>query len=227
MKISVILPVYNVATYLAKSIDSVLKQTYQNFELIVINDGSTDDSLGILHSFTDERVVVLDQENKGKAYALNRGIRAAKGEYIAFIDGDDLWENDKLENQINIFELNPALEISFGKFEQFLSEELVQAKRKFRFIEKPASGLLIQTCLAKKEIFEKYGFFPDGKMGEFIIWFDHARSKGLNYYMSEDIVAYRRIRENSLSQHKEYYSSILTLMKEKLDKKRNEEQYES
>lgn len=222
MKISVILPVYNVELYLKACIDSVLSQTYQNFELIAINDGSTDASFSILNQYTDTRIVVLEQENQGVAATLNRGLKKATGEYVAFIDGDDLWVKDKLENQVRIFDENPAFEISFGKIEQFLSEELIGSEARFRFEEKPASGFAKITCLARKEVFRKYGFFANVRTSDFILWFDDARSLGLKYHLSENTFAYRRIRENSLSQQPEYYPTLLRFMKEKLDKKRNE-----
>ena len=82
--ISIILPVYNVAKYLSECMDSVLKQTYSDLEVICINDGSTDDSLEILEEYAslDNRVVIINQENKGQGAARNKGIKLAKGEYI-------------------------------------------------------------------------------------------------------------------------------------------------
>lgn len=223
MKISIILPVYNVEAYLEACIDSVLAQTYPNFELIAINDGSTDNSLEILKKYKDERILIFEQENRGTSATLNRGIQEAEGDYVAFIDGDDLWVSDKLETQVKIFEENPNLEMSFGKFEQFLSEEIVERESKFIFEQKPASALMKQTSMAKRGVFEKYGRFNDNNnIQDFIPWFDNARTNGLKYQVSEKNFAFRRIRENSLSQSTNYYPTLLRFMKEKLDKKRNE-----
>lgn len=98
-KISVILPVYNGDRYLKDSIESVLRQSFKDFELIIINDGSTDDSEVIAKSFNDTRIVYLHQENKGLAATLNRGILMAKGEYLARQDQDDLSHQNRLSLQ--------------------------------------------------------------------------------------------------------------------------------
>lgn len=91
MKISVILPVYNVAEYLSHCLDSILNNTYKSLEIICVNDGSTDHSLKILNEYAglDDRVVVISQENKGQGEARNTGLKAATGDYISFIDPDD------------------------------------------------------------------------------------------------------------------------------------------
>lgn len=90
-KISVIIPVYNTERYLPRCLDSVLSNTYDNLEVICINDGSTDNSINILDNYkvSDERVVVINQKNSGVSAASNAGINVATGEYIAFIDSDD------------------------------------------------------------------------------------------------------------------------------------------
>ena len=98
-KISIIVPVYNAGNYISTCIDSILNQTYSNFELILINDGSKDDSLSILKEYEkkDDRVKVIDQKNMGVAKTRNKGIQISNGEYIAFIDNDDEIEEDYLE----------------------------------------------------------------------------------------------------------------------------------
>ena len=91
--ISVIVPVYNAEEYLEECIDSVLRQTYSNFELIMVNDESTDNSLDIIKKYQskDERIVVYNQKHQGVSSARNRGIEISKGEYLAFLDADDLY----------------------------------------------------------------------------------------------------------------------------------------
>lgn len=100
--VSVVMPVYNCERYLLESIDSVLKQTYSNLELVIVDDGSTDDSAGLIKKVIrqDERIVYIYQNNQGPGAARNRGIESARGEYIAFIDADDIWFHDKIEKQI-------------------------------------------------------------------------------------------------------------------------------
>src|SRR4029450_5225599 len=94
-KVSVIIPTYNGAGFIGETIDSVLEQTYQDFELIVVDDGSTDETHKVLNSYGD-KLKICSQANRGVTAARNAGIQAASGELIAFLDHDDLWEKEKL-----------------------------------------------------------------------------------------------------------------------------------
>jgi len=105
--ISVILPVYNGSSYLREAIDSTLGQSYPHFELIIINDGSTDDSASIISSYSDPRLRFYQQENQGLATTLNRGISLAAGAYIARQDQDDVSLPQRIEKQIAFLEANP------------------------------------------------------------------------------------------------------------------------
>jgi glycosyltransferase involved in cell wall biosynthesis len=104
--ISVILPVYNCEKYLDKSVQSILTQTYENFELILINDGSTDNSLEVLKKYKeqDKRVTIINRENKGLVYSLNEGITISKGKYIARMDQDDISLPDRFSKQYELLE---------------------------------------------------------------------------------------------------------------------------
>ncbi len=95
---SVIIPLYNKEKHIKETIETVLSQTFQDFEIIVVNDGSKDNSLKIIESIEDRRIRIINQDNQGVSVARNEGIREAKAPYIAFLDADDLWLNDFLEN---------------------------------------------------------------------------------------------------------------------------------
>ncbi len=112
-KVSVIIPVYKVEKYIAATVQSVLEQTYENFELLIIDDGSPDKSIKICQQFTDTRIRIIHQENKGVAAARNHGIREAQGEYLAFLDADDLWTPDKLEKHVQHLDNFPEIGVSF------------------------------------------------------------------------------------------------------------------
>ena len=92
MKLSIIIPVYNVEKYLPKCLDSILNQSFKDFEIICINDGSSDNSLKILEEYKDKRIIIINKENAGSGVARNAGLEIAKGEYIFFVDGDDWLE---------------------------------------------------------------------------------------------------------------------------------------
>ncbi|WP_315786852.1 glycosyltransferase family 2 protein [Fischerella sp. JS2] len=108
-KVSVIIPAYNAMTYLPETLESVLRQTFTDFEVLIVNDGSSDPILEWACGIVDPRVKLISQENQGVSTARNTGITHAQGEYIAFVDADDLWESTKLAKQIRCLEENPAI----------------------------------------------------------------------------------------------------------------------
>jgi glycosyltransferase involved in cell wall biosynthesis len=112
-QVSVIVPLYGVEKFVAETVQSVLAQTYENFELILVDDGSPDRSVEICSRFKDPRIKILRQENQGPAAARNLGIRHAKGDYIALLDGDDLWLPDKLMKHVEHLESAPEVGVSF------------------------------------------------------------------------------------------------------------------
>ena len=114
--VSIVLPVYNRERYISEAIESVLRQTYENYELIVIDDGSTDDSIKKVKALSDRfkgRMVLVSQENGGPSAAKNIGIQIATGEYIAFLDSDDFWHPEKLEKQMALFALHAHIAFTY------------------------------------------------------------------------------------------------------------------
>jgi glycosyltransferase involved in cell wall biosynthesis len=112
--ISVIIPVYNGEKTIQETVQSVLNQTFTDFELIVINDGSQDSTLEIVSSFQDSRIKVFSFTNGGLPVSRNRGIALANGEYISFLDADDLWTPDKLAGQLAVLETNPQAAVAYS-----------------------------------------------------------------------------------------------------------------
>lgn len=106
--VSVIIPNYNYANFVGQAIESVLNQTYENIEVVVVNNGSTDDSLEVLEKYKNE-ICIVDQENLGQSGARNAGLARATGRYIAFLDADDYWEPEKLETQIPLLSKSTGL----------------------------------------------------------------------------------------------------------------------
>ncbi|MFB2938674.1 glycosyltransferase family 2 protein [Aerosakkonemataceae cyanobacterium BLCC-F154] len=112
--ISVIIPAYNAERTILETIQSIQQQTFQDFELIVINDGSTDRTLEILNQINEPRLKVFSYNNGGLPTARNRGISNASGEFISFIDADDLWTADKLESQLMALQQNPNAGVAYS-----------------------------------------------------------------------------------------------------------------
>ncbi len=106
-KVSILMPVYNGEKYLREAIDSILKQTFTDFELLIVNDGSKDKSKEIIESYDDKRIVLINQKNQGVARSLNNGLKITKGEYVRRFDADDKALPESLEIQVNFLDNNP------------------------------------------------------------------------------------------------------------------------
>jgi len=117
-KVSVVIPTYNLAKYICETVDSVLMQTYKDFEIIIIDDGSKDDTKQVLSKY-GSKIKYIYQDNRGVAAARNRGIRESKGEYVALLDADDLWLPEKLTQQVAMAEQNPQVSVFFSDAEVF------------------------------------------------------------------------------------------------------------
>ncbi len=129
--ISVIVPAYNAENTILKTIESVRHQTFSDFELIVLNDGSTDRTLELLDTIKDDRLKIFSYENQGASVARNRGIAHAMGEYISFIDADDLWTPRKLEMQLDALQRHPKAGVAYSW------TVLIDEEGKFLFAQDP------------------------------------------------------------------------------------------
>lgn len=180
-KVSIIIPTYNRAGTIERAIDSVLGQTYQDFELIIVDDGSTDDTQRIVDSYKDSRVRYLrTDERHGANHARNIGIQNAQGEYIAFQDSDDVWLEVKLEKQMNVFQMHDDVDIVFSRFmRRFLdgSTKLIPNKnltqdilgKDIAHILSRGNVISTQTMIVRKQCFVQYGLF-DVEVPRFQDW---------------------------------------------------------
>ena len=160
--VSVIIPVYNGDQTIKETITSVLNQTFQDFELIIINDGSEDGTLEVIDSIKDPRIKVFSYSNAGPNPSRNRGIAEAKGEYIAFIDADDLWAPDKLASQLQALQVHPQPAVAYSwtdyidESSQFLRRgshiqvtgDVLRHLLLINFIESGSNPLIRQEALA-------------------------------------------------------------------------------
>jgi glycosyltransferase involved in cell wall biosynthesis len=115
--VSVIMPIYNTEEYLSAAIESVLSQTYSNWELLILNDESPGNARDIAAKFTDSRIRYFEHRNSGPSATRNRGLMEGLGEYFAFLDSDDIWYPDKLEKQIDVMEKNPEVGVVYSQRE--------------------------------------------------------------------------------------------------------------
>jgi glycosyltransferase involved in cell wall biosynthesis len=147
--ISVIIPAYNAARTILETINSVQQQTFSDFEIIVINDGSTDSLVTQLNTINDPRLKVFSYENGGLSVARNRGITHATGEFIAFLDADDLWTPDKLELQLAALQSNPKAGVAYS-WTYFMDEQgqSFHADQPITFEGNVHADLLVSNFLA-------------------------------------------------------------------------------
>ena len=211
--ISVMMPTYNNAKYIKQAIESIYAQNYDNMEIIVVDDGSTDNTKEILKQYKNIKYFYM--EHKGISFARNVALKNSKGEYIAFLDSDDYWLPDKLNIQMQYFQEHPDCQIVFTKYKNiFEKEELKKNKRAMheKAIEDSFQQYLPSTIL-KKELFNKYGFFDEKFSGiedaEFIY---RISMKGINIKHYIDKVFYiRRIHGNNITlQQNRTVKSIIT-----------------
>ena len=135
-KLSVVMSVYNGASYLMESIDSVINQTFNDFEFIIIDDGSTDNTWEIIKGYKDPRILPFKLNgNHGLAYALNYGIAFAKGEYLARVDADDINEVDRFKVQIDFLEKNTSIDIVDSFISYFPDNSLVEQTSEYHFMK--------------------------------------------------------------------------------------------
>ena len=198
--ISVVMPVYNSEKYLYEAIDSILNQTYTNFEFIILNDGSIDKIEEIILSYDDQRIVyVKNEENLQIVKTLNKGISLAKGKYIARMDADDISLPERLERQIEFMESNPDIDvcgtgyIALGKkrfiFKPLKKHEYIKIKLLF------TSPLAHPTVLMKKEIFDDYQYdegYP--KAEDYALWIQLINH--FTFANISDPLLYYRIHDN-------------------------------
>ncbi len=167
--VSIIIPTYNRADLLERAIKSVLAQTFTNWELLIIDDGSTDNTKSIIEKYlSDKRIKYIYQENKGPGAARNNGIRQAGGEFIAFLDSDDSWKTEKIEKQVKILEENKNYDFCFTA--DILNKEGEIIEKHYKDIKNLPSyklsgkGISVPSShLYRTESFKKIGFFDESR----------------------------------------------------------------
>ena len=208
--ISIIIPLYNKEANIKKTLKSVLAQDYSNFEIVIVNDGSTDNSVEVINtSFTDSRIHIINQENKGASAARNRGVEAAKFEYLSFIDADDEWEPDYLSKIIESISLFPQAEMfcTAGILRSESGAVTYRAKKQFfntikiiDFFKNPYFYTNTSSVVVTKSIFLASGKFPENlKSNEDIACLHKLSLLTQVVYCGKPLSIYNRGTEGHLS----------------------------
>ena len=217
--VSVIIPTYNRASTIERAIDSVLKQTYVEFELLIVDDGSTDNTEEIVRNIKDKRIKYIKRDNGGAAAARNTGVQKACYDYIAFQDSDDYWYPTKLEKQMEMLIDNNA-DATFCKLKRhnYSKNEVVWPNIKEGFVESKlfleSSLVSTQTLVGKKEVFMKYPFRENLPALEDFA-FSIEATQEYNFYHVDEVLVDLYLQEDSLTKDMgKYYDANLRIMEE-------------
>ena len=230
-RVSIIIPTYNYAEYIQKAIDSVLAQTYKNCEIIVVDDGSTDNTQEIIENKYKNKVRYYYQENKGAPAARNKGIKKSKGEYLSFLDADDYLTESSIENRLTVLEQNKSIAWVYSKW-LYLDTQgniIFNAFRDAPFLYKDKckgnvflamlGGALIctPTVLVRKICVEEIGGFDERltALQDYDLWLRVSHLYPIEYI--DEVLAYVLIHEGSISTTQSAYPSR-AIINEKIEK---------
>jgi len=221
--ITCIVPVYNGARYLSEALESILAQTYRPLKVIVADDGSTDGTPDVAAAY-GERITYVQQPNRGYAAAKNLGLSSAQGDFIAFLDADDVWHPEKLTRQIAAMQERPEIDLCFTRYENFWMPELAEEQRRYQGypLSQTQSAWSISTLLVRRAVFERLGNFYDGPRAlENMTWFLRASVRGAVIEVLSDVLMYRRFNVESFTRDRErLFDNFLPILKEWRDYQR-------
>lgn len=221
LNVSVVIPAHNAEKFVREAIESVLKQTHPTAEIIVVDDGSRDSTPQIVSAF--ESVRYHRQEQSGAAVARNVGAKIATSKWIAFLDADDIWLPNKLEQQAAAFSADPDLKMAFGQIKEFVSPHLSPAeasllKPRLEALSGPSS---ITLLMRRIDFLDTGGFPTDLKLGEFISWYDNAIHSGLTSHTIPEVLALRRLHTTNQGRtNRSHLNQFALIAKRALDRKR-------
>lgn len=199
MNISIIIPVFNGEKFIAEAIDSVLNQTTKVDEIIVIDDGSTDNTVQVLETYSTQ-IKYIFQNNLGVSAARNAGIKLATSKYIAFLDHDDLYLPNKIADALLIFTKNPQADVVLGKWEYLFADPIFEEiHRKKVGVTNSTTGVLVGSYVFKRDVFKTIGNFDETlKFAEDVDLMMRMNNNNLNIIHSDQLhLQYRSHDSNS------------------------------
>ena len=207
-RVSVVIPTYNYARYVSEAIDSVLAQSFEELEVIVVDDGSTDQTAEILRAFGGQ-LCDIRQEHRGLSAARNTGIRAARGQYVAFLDSDDLWLPDKVSLQVARLDAEPEVGLVYGETLLFDDSTPATLTLHSHFAPHPSGRILSwlvcenvipsPTPMVRRELFERVGLFDEtlSACEDWDMWIRIARVCEIAYV--DRVLAKKRQHQENMS----------------------------
>ena len=217
-KVSVIIPVYNGGEYLAEAIECALRQTLRPHEVIVLDDGSTDESAEIARRYP---VTLLQQENHGLATARNVAIDHSTGDYLALLDCDDLWADSKLADQVEALENNQGAGYALGLQSYLFQGGIRPEWFKRTFVKDEEPGYSPSVWMIRRSTWERVGLFdPHAGYGEDIDWLARAHDLGITFVMVDKVLLIRRIHDDNITGRPEVRTAWLRVLRASAARKR-------
>jgi glycosyltransferase involved in cell wall biosynthesis len=222
--ISCVVPTFNSERYLGEALGSILAQTYRPLDIVVADDGSTDGTARVAAGCGGAARFV-SQSTAGPAATRNLGLEAARGEFVAFLDADDLWHPEKLARQMARFGARPDLDASTTHVQMFWADEAAEEGKRYKGHPRarPIPGYSTTTLLARRGLFERIGRFDAGLwFGDAMEWFMRASERGAVIELLPDVLAYHRVHGANLTRRRIAASrdEFLGLVKGALDRRR-------
>ena len=198
--VSAVIPAHDCERYVGEAIESVLAQTYPHIELVVVDNGSGDGTAKVIRGFGD-RARLIFEGRRGIGPARNAGVRSSRGEYVAFLDCDDLWEPRKTEIQLAAFADDPRPDVVMGHVKQFASPDLDPAvAEEFRIPEDPQPGMFPGAVLVRRDVLDRVGpWREEVVVSDGLEWFLAVRRLGLREVMLPEVVTLRRVHGRNTS----------------------------
>ena len=217
-----IVPVYNMGRYLPDAVASIEEQRFDGVEIVVVDDGSTDETPEVIASLGD-RVVAVRQRNRGPAAARNRGIEQARGELFGFLDADDLWPAGKLAHQLDRLALDPELDVVLGRI-QYVALDGGEVPD-VEFEDQDAKTLIhvhLGSGLYRRRAFERIGTFDQSlRFSEDVDWFFRAREASLHVVIVPEITLVYRLHDTNMTRELDIRDGrMLSVLKMSLDRRR-------
>lgn len=203
-KVSVIIPVYNSAKHINECLTSVIKQTYKNLEIILVDDKSTDDSVKIIKSYKDKRIRLIESdENVGAALTRNKGVEVATGDYICFLDSDDFWKLNKIEKQVRFIKNKEFIYAGYTYYKKGRTHNVKVPKKIDYNGSLKNTTIFTSTVMFNMEKLKKEDIYmPNIKRGQDQATWWQVLKKGITAYGINEVLAFYRVGEKSLSSNK-------------------------
>ena len=219
-RVSVVVPAWNADRYLGEALQSVMDQSRPVDEIVVVDDGSTDATADVCRGFASVRYE--RQANNGAGVARNRGVELTSGEYVAFLDADDLWSSRKVELQVAALR-DPSVDAVFAVASNFISPDRVEELSSLRVQERPVPAYLPSAMMVRRSILDRQGpFSTGGSLTDWVEWYLRLVESGARTWVCPEILVHRRVHgANATMRDPDGMKAYVRMVKASIDRRRH------